>query len=308
MKRAFPYQITDNLFVLGDDLFLTYLLRAESCTLLDLGSSGSAPLIEEQLRKLGIAKAEVEHLVVQHAHWDHVCGLPYFRQLFPKATVVGSAKAREVLGKPKIVEQFRENDERWCTRLKDLGVFAELPAFLRYDSMAVDRIVEDEQTVDLGGIPVRFLATPGHSPCSLSVHLPTEGALLVSDAVGFYLPDVDGFLPMFFQGVDQTLASIDRVADIDTNILGYGHALGLLLEGRAAIAHGMRRLREETVALATRVRGMAAEGRPEAALLEEIHQASYRDFLARLYLPDYLRGVSPFLLKAILRAESLPAA
>ncbi len=307
MKRTLPHQLTENLFVMGDDLLLTYLLRGESCTLLDLGGSGSAHQVERQLRQLGIANEDVEHLVVLHAHWDHVCGLPYFREFFPNATVLGSAKSREVLGKAKIVEQFRENDERWCTRLRDRGHLEDLPAFLPYNRISVDQVVEDEQTVELGGIPVRFLATPGHSPCSLSAHLPTERALLVSDAIGFYLPEADGFLPMFFQSVEQTLDSIDRVAGIDVDILGYGHAVDLLIEGRDEIAHGCRRIREQTLELAAGIRAMAAAGEAEEAMLETIHQVAYRDFLARLYLPDYLRGVAPFLLKAILRAESLPA-
>lgn len=305
MKRTFPYRLGENLYVLGDELFLTYLLRGESCTLLDLGASGSVPRIEGQLRELGIGKGEVEHLVVQHAHWDHVCGLPYLRRLFPRAKVLGSAKAREVLDKPKIVGQFRENDERWCSRLKDLGALEELPAFLPYDRLPVDRVVEDEETVELGGIPVRFLATPGHSPCSLSVHLPTQGALLVSDAIGFYLPAVDGFLPMFFQGVDETLASIDRVSAIGADVLGYGHALHLTIEGRDAVTHGCRRLREETLALAARVRALTARGAAEETLLGELHEAMHRDFLERLYLPDYLRDVAPFLLRAILRAQAV---
>jgi glyoxylase-like metal-dependent hydrolase (beta-lactamase superfamily II) len=302
--RSFPYRLSESLYVLGDELFLTYLLRGESCTLVDLGASGSVPRIEGQLRELGIGHGEVEHLVVQHAHWDHVCGLPYFRGLFPRAQVLGSAKAREVLDKPKIVGQFRENDERWCSRLKELGALEVLPGFLPYDRIAVDRVVQDGEIVDLGGIPVRFLATPGHSPCSLSVHLPTEGALLVSDAVGFYLPEVDGFLPMFFQGVDETLASIDRVCAVGADILGYGHALHLMIEGRDAVTHGCRRLREETLALAARVKALAADGAAEETLLEELHQVAYRDFLAQLYLPDYLRDVAPFLLRAILRAQA----
>ena len=260
------------------------------------------------MRQLGVENSDIKHLVVQHAHWDHVCGLPYFCKLFPNATVLGSKKAQEVLGKPKIVKQFRENDEHWCTRLKENGDFVELPAFLPYDRMTVDQLVEDEQTVDLGGVPARFIATAGHSSCSLSVHLPTERALLVSDAIGFYLPEVDGLLPMFFQGVDQTLDSIDRVAGIDVDVLGYGHALALLIEGREDVSHGCRRLREHTLALAVRIRAMAAAGEAEETLLEAIQKVMYQDFLTRLYLPDYLQAVAPFLLKAIMRAKSLPAA
>jgi glyoxylase-like metal-dependent hydrolase (beta-lactamase superfamily II) len=303
MSRILPYQLTDNLFVLGNKLFTTYLLRGETCSLLDLASSGAALLVQEQLRKLGIRNEEVESLVVQHAHWDHVCALPYFRQFFPRAKVLGSQKALEVLGKTKIVDQFRQNDERWCSRLKEQGVFAQLPAFLPYDSMPVDRVVQDGETVDLGGIPAEFLATPGHSPCSLSVHLPTERAVLVSDSIGYYLPASDDVLPMFFQSVPLTLDSIRKVERLDVDILGYGHAPHLLVAGKEKVAHACRRLREETVRLVTRIQAMAAAGAPEESQLEELFRVSYRDLLTELYLPEYLRNVSPFYLKAILAAD-----
>jgi glyoxylase-like metal-dependent hydrolase (beta-lactamase superfamily II) len=307
MKRQFPCQLTENLYVLGENLFLTYLLKGDTCALLDLGASGTAPLIVEQLRYLGVRAGQVEHLVVQHAHWDHVGALPYLRQAFPEATVLGSAKALEVLGKPKIVNQFRQNDELWCSRLKENGTFQQLPAFLHYETLPVDRVVEDGETVVLGGIPARFLATPGHSPCSLSVLLETERAALVSDAIGFYLPESDGVLPMFFQSVKMTLASIETVERLDIDLLCYGHALDLLVSGRENIARACRRLREETSGLTTRLKRLAEKGAPEEQLLGELRRLSYRDFLAELYLPEYLKGVAPFLLKAILAADLAPA-
>ena len=307
MHRTFPFQLTEKLFVLGEELFPTYLLKGERCALLELGASGSVISVERHLEQLEIDKGQVEHLVVQHAHWDHVCGLPYFLRLFPNATVLGSSKARKVLGKPKIVNQFRENDERWCLRLKENGTLKALPPFLSYDRMNIDVVVEDGQTFELGGVPARFLSTEGHSSCSLSVHLPTERAVLVSDAIGFYLPDVDGFLPMFFQSVDNTLASIDRVMEVDVDILAYGHAPELILQGKGEVVHGCRRIREHTLAMATRIRTMVEAGETEETLLETIHQVIYQDFLTRLYLPEYLQAVAPFLLKSIMGAN-LPAA
>ncbi|MBI5015460.1 MAG: MBL fold metallo-hydrolase [Deltaproteobacteria bacterium] len=307
MPRTFPYQLSDRLFVLGDNLFLTYLLRGETCALIDLAASGTVPLIRKQLRHLAIDDGAIENLVIQHAHWDHVGALPYLREAFPRATVLGSEKAREVLGKTKIVDQFRQNDERWCSRLRDTGVFGELPDFLSYPSIAVDRIIRDNETLSLGGIPVEVLATPGHSACSVSLHLPTEDTVLASDAVGFYLPESDDFLPMFFQSVGLTLASISRLEALGVATLGYGHSLDLLVRGKAAVSHALRRLRERTREFARTIQEMADAGAPEGDLLAAVHRLSYRDFLAELYLPDYLQAVSPYLLKAILSADRAAA-
>lgn len=302
MTHPFPYQLTDRLYVLGHNLFTTYLVKGDTCALLDLGASATAPLIVEQLAQLGVTPDQVEHLVVQHAHWDHVGALPYLRNAFPQAKVLGSQKAADVLAKAKIVTQFRQNDELWCTRLRENGTFSRLPAFLPYETLTVDRVVADGETLSLGGVPARFLATPGHSPCSLTVHFPTERTALVSDAIGFYLPDCDGILPMFFQSVPATLASLDAVEQLDIDRLGYGHALHLLVEGKENLARAYKRLREETTGLVERLKQLAAGGAPEDQLLAQLHAVCYRDFLAELYQPEYLAGVAPFLLKAALAA------
>lgn len=299
MTRALPYQLTDRLFVLGHSLFLTYLVKGDPCTLIDLGVSGTFPLIERQLRQLGLGAGDIGNLVVQHAHWDHVCSLPYLKRLFPRAVVLGSAKAREVLAKPKIVDQFRLNDERYCTKLKCEGFFSQLPAFLVYDTIPVDRVMEDNESVSLGGIEYCFLLTPGHSPCSMSVYLPSEKVAIISDAVGAYMPHSDEVLPLFFQGVKLTLDSLEKLKALDADIVGTGHDLDMIYIGKENVAHYYRRVREEIMKLVTEIKRRAASGADEEELSDILFRASHKGFLAAIYTPDYLRDVSPYMLKAI---------
>lgn len=299
MISTLPYQLTENLFVLGHNLFLTYLVKGNPCTLIDLGVSGTVPLIKRQLEKIGVEPGDIGNLVVLHAHWDHACGLPYFKQLFPQAKVLGSAKARDVLGKAKIVNQFRQHDELYCSQLLEKEVLRELPAFIQYETMPVDQVVTDGETISLGGIEARFLATPGHSPCSFSVYLPSEKAAIISDAVGGYSPQRDEFLPIFYQSVKLTLDSLEKLKSLDTGILGSGHDMDMVCIGKENTIHYYKRVKDEIEKLVTEIRQMSASGASEEQLVDRLFQASYRGFLAEIYPPDFIKSVSPFLLKGI---------
>ncbi|MHB1128305.1 MAG: MBL fold metallo-hydrolase [Bacillota bacterium] len=295
-----PYQLTDNLFVLGHNLFLTFLVKGNPCTLIDLGVSGTVPLIDRQLKQIGVSAEEIGNLIVLHAHWDHVCGLPYLKQLFPRAVVLGSEKAREVLGKTKIVDQFRRNDEFNCAWLRKRQVFEELPASIEYHTLPVDRVMHDGDTISLGGVEIKFISTPGHSPCSMSVYLPSEKAALISDAVGGYIPASDDYVPAFYQSVGKTLASLDKLKNLDAHVVANGHDTEMIFIGEEAIRHFYERVKEQTENIRADIKQMAASGTTEESLLAKLFQISYRGALAEIYPQKFVQSVCPFLLKAIM--------
>ncbi len=298
MKRL-PVRLTDKVYALGHDIFLTYLIIGETCTLIDMGVSASVPLIMSQLEELGIEPGRISDLVVLHAHWDHVCGLPYLRQLMPQATVWSSPKARDVLSKPKIVEQFCHNDRKYCSRLKETGEFKELNDFMDYSTMAIDRTIEDGQTVNMGGVEINFITTPGHSPCTLSAYIPSEKVTIVSDALGSYDPITDELLAMFYQSFQMTLDSLERLRNLDTEILAYCHDTEMIFFGKKAVMDSYRRVEEELMRIKREAARMQAEGYPEEELLEMLFLNNYKGFLTRMYPPDYIKAVAPFLLRAI---------
>lgn len=297
--RNLPYQLTDKLYVLGQDIFLTYLIKGNPCTLLDLGSSGSALMIEQQLKELGIKPEDIGNLVVLHAHWDHVCGLPYMLKMFPHAVVWGSAKARDVLGKQKIVDQFRQHDEKYCTRLMHMQEFTQLPEFLEYSIMNVDNIIEDGETVNFGGVEVKFLKTGGHSPCTISAYIPSEKAVIISDAIGSYDPITDEYITLFYQGLNATLASIEILKECDADIVGYCHDSEMVFLGKEDIAHMYKRVREELLTLRDEIQQMELSGSAEEDIVDKLFQMNYRGFMKRLYPPEYIRNVAPLLYTAI---------
>ena len=136
------------------------LLRGERITLVDVGHVGRRSLLLERLRAAGLAPEDVERVVLTHAHWDHCQNV----DCFPNAEVLLHQDELEYTAAPNPLD--------WAT-----------PAWT-VDVLRRSRImaVRDGDELESG---VRVLATPGHSPGSMSLLVQTpEGMIgLVGDAL-----------------------------------------------------------------------------------------------------------------------------
>jgi glyoxylase-like metal-dependent hydrolase (beta-lactamase superfamily II) len=90
-------------------------------------------------------------------------------------------------------------------------------------TIAVDQIVKEGDTIDVDGTSFDVLRTPGHSDCSISFHQPDEAVLIVSDATGYFLPDHHWWWPCYFTGYAAYVESMRRLAGLDAEILCLSH-------------------------------------------------------------------------------------
>ncbi|MDZ7620252.1 MAG: MBL fold metallo-hydrolase, partial [Patescibacteria group bacterium] len=67
------------------------------------------------------------------------------------------------------------------------------------------------------------LETPGHSDCSISLHDPQRGLLVISDASGFYMPALGTWWPGYFTGYEKYVHSMERLAALDAETLCLSH-------------------------------------------------------------------------------------
>ncbi|MBC7105799.1 MAG: MBL fold metallo-hydrolase, partial [Firmicutes bacterium] len=209
----------------------TYLVAGEECALVELGVSATAPLVARQVADLGIDPGRIRHLVVPHAHYDHLGGIPYFRGTYPRARVVASARAAATLARPRVLEQFFREDAFTGEWLERQGAGGRTYSWLPGAVLGVDRVVEEGDVLELGaGRRLEFLAAPGHSPCSLAVYLPEQDVLLVSDSLGFHLGPGENF-PLFFQGYRVYLDTIARLGQLGARTVGLAHEHILQGEG-----------------------------------------------------------------------------
>src|SRR5699024_867740 len=66
----------------------SYLIRTERPCLIEVGTSGSAPVLKDAVIALGLAPEDLATIVVTHIHLDHAGGTGDMATLFPNAEIV----------------------------------------------------------------------------------------------------------------------------------------------------------------------------------------------------------------------------
>jgi len=153
----------------------TYVLRDRGTVLIDpAGSARSGEVPRKVLDLLG-TPPRLDLIVVTHCHWDHIGAA---------ASLHGATGAPLAVHKAD-AEWLREGKVVWPSGVTTWGKFFRtavaplmLP-FIRVPAIAPDLLVGDEG-LDLEpyGIEGRVVHTPGHSPGSVSVVLPSGEAFV----------------------------------------------------------------------------------------------------------------------------------
>jgi glyoxylase-like metal-dependent hydrolase (beta-lactamase superfamily II) len=278
--ETFPEPLADGLRVLGNSFFTLYLVRGKTASaLVDTGISATADGVIDQMEKLGV---KPDYLVVTHPHPDHITGLDALRQRYPEARVVIGPGAREFLSHPKTAAALVAEDRFMSEFLASQGYRPGRPPIERPPSVDGAMVVRDNETLDLGGPAIRFLHVGGHAIGNILVHVPSLGALMASDSLGFRIPRI-GFFPIFFTGYADYMATIDRLEALEPRILCLAHQ-GPLVGQDARKA--FKDAREATRSLYEEIRN---DLRNEDAVIKDLFPQFYRDELA-LYTTENIIG------------------
>lgn len=138
------------------------LLRGEHITLVDVGYMARRALLIERLAAVGLAPHDIDRVVLTHAHWDHALNL----LAFPNAEVI--------VHEDELAYTAEPHPQDWATPVWTADILARCRRVTA---------VRDGDDLEAG---VRVLATPGHSPGSLT--LLVQSAAGVTGVVGDALP------------------------------------------------------------------------------------------------------------------------
>ena len=271
-----PVAITENLFMLGTAEYPVYLFKGDrEAAVFEGGIGPVGQVLEEQWTQLNVPRDSVKHVVVTHAHPDHVMAVPRFREMFPGVCVVASEKAAATLGVEKAMAFFCTADEALTGGLRSLGLVppGSGPATLAEKRIAVDRTVKEGDELRVDGAVFTVLETPGHSECSLSFFEPVERILLVSDATGYYMPQDNAWWPNYFSGYAAYVGSIERLAGLGAEVLCLSH--NAAIRGADDVAEYFQNALKATQEYHGRIVAEARAGKPARQIAEalgaEIH-------------------------------------
>ncbi|WP_027365803.1 MBL fold metallo-hydrolase [Desulfotruncus alcoholivorax] len=213
--------LTDNIVVLGDRHFPIYLLGADRAVILEGGVSSVVPLIKRQVEQLK-KPIKIDYTVIMHAHFDHICGIPGLRKLFPEMKVAATEESAKILQRPKIVANFFKEDAALLEAQGDGQNPSDTMPELPPETIKVDRIIKDGEQWQLDGKNINFYQAPGHSYCSIMAYIPEDQVLFCSDSTGFPIDDKRIF-PIYFTGYKDYLATIEKMKSFPISILACAH-------------------------------------------------------------------------------------
>jgi hydroxyacylglutathione hydrolase len=118
-----------------------------------------APLLLDAIDRLEV---EVAAILLTHTHFDHVGAVA------PVARATGA--------------------EVWCPELEvpvlaDIMRYVPWPGFGPYESYDADHALAGGERLELAGMEIDVLSTPGHSPGHVTYHVPSEGAVFSGDVL-----------------------------------------------------------------------------------------------------------------------------
>jgi hydroxyacylglutathione hydrolase len=167
-----------------------WLVTGDKTCLVDAGPCGGEQTIVDALVALGRSPDEIALIVNTHEHPDHIGGNRYFKDK------VDPEFACHMAAVPWIEDLDRQYRER---PIHGFHKLAGRP-------VTIQRRLRDGDEIDLGDdTTLRVIFTPGHSPGSISLFCPQEGALLVADAL-----QPLGGLPLYLD-VSETRWSLERL-------------------------------------------------------------------------------------------------
>jgi metallo-beta-lactamase class B len=130
-----PHKVMDNLYYVGTKELASFLIvTPDGDILMNSDYEASVPVIRASVEKLGFKFSDIKILIAGHAHPDHVGGDNLVKELTGAQVVVGRVDA------PKTKDFHPEGKEH-----------------------PIDRLVDDGESVTLGGTTLTAHIMPGHT-------------------------------------------------------------------------------------------------------------------------------------------------
>ncbi len=242
-------RIAPSIHRLGDRSIVNSYLVEDSgeVTIIDAGVPGFYRDIPKELAAMGRTVADVRALVLTHGHTDHIGFAERLRR--DRGIPVSVHELDAALARGEVPNPSKGFGPTKLGPLLGFLWFTILRGGLRTPKLHEVATFGDGATLDVPGSP-RVILTPGHTPGSAALHVPSLGALFIGDAFATYAVTTGARGPQvapFTADADQAVASLPRLEAASADLVLPGHgdpwtggiqeAIRLVRE-RAAAARG----------------------------------------------------------------------
>lgn len=269
-------------------LIATWVMpTSDGLALLECGPTTTLPNLLAGLRELGCEPEDLLHLLLTHIHLDHAGAAGTLMELFPNVTLYVHE-----LGAPHMIDPSRllQSAARVYGERMDVlwGDFLPCPA---------ERVVvlTDGDRLELGGVTLDVLYTPGHASHHVAFYRPSDGSVVAGDVAGVRVPpsqlvwpptpppDVD---------IEAWHVSLDRLRAINPQRLLVTH-FGAFDD----VDRHLDQLDRQLDAFTDAVAGWQAQGLDRDAIAEQLARFAADQTMAAgepLPAPGMVENVTPF--------------
>jgi glyoxylase-like metal-dependent hydrolase (beta-lactamase superfamily II) len=212
------HQIIDGIYRIRGSRSNIFLITDPGPVLIDTGMPGDEAVILQGLHDLGFEPSALRAVFITHAHLDHVGALAAVKAATGVQVVASMHEKDHIEGRRMLCSMRREG---LGGKLFKCILFLLEKFVQKYAPVHIDSPYCEE-----GGSPhfegIDIIATPGHSPGSLSYYLPGKKAIFTGDALtGMPIPG----LPLRAGCSDYAAAlrSVQRIAGLEPEVCLFGH-------------------------------------------------------------------------------------
>ena len=218
-------KIAPGIHRIGDQSIVnSYLLEdAGEVTVIDAGVPGYYRDIPRELAMMGRTVDDVRALVLTHGHTDHIGFAERLRR--QRRIPVSVHEADAALARGEVPNPAKGFGPTRLGPLLGFLWFALLRGGLRTPKLQQVATFGDGATLDVPGSP-RVILTPGHTPGSAVLQVPSRNALFVGDALATYAVTTGARGPQvapFTADAAQAVGSLARLEAVSADLLLPGH-------------------------------------------------------------------------------------
>ncbi|MFO8090750.1 MAG: MBL fold metallo-hydrolase [Desulfatiglandaceae bacterium] len=196
-----------NAYVLAD-------ASGEDLTLVDAGLVGKGAYKLESIKRLGFEIGHLRRIIMTHTHLDHLGCVPEILEQVPDVELWVHAEEAEPL------EQGDDRIVFGMPALRDMCL-SQLEISPETLMLKVNRKLQDDETLHLGGETWRVVHIPGHSPGCVALYNPSKKILIPGDVV--YADYAIGRFDLHGADPAAHKASLYRLAELEVDMLLPGH-------------------------------------------------------------------------------------
>jgi glyoxylase-like metal-dependent hydrolase (beta-lactamase superfamily II) len=194
----------------------TYIVKGEFFMVVDPGPTVSASFIIKALEENGVSLELLRYVAPTHIHLDHAAGSWKLLERYKKAELLVHPRGARHMNDPSKLE----------ARARQLFGDA-VSGYGEIRGVPVGKVVESQDSLelDLGGLTVKVIWTPGHAIHHQCYFVPEDEVIIVGDAAGFFSPETEVIMPTTPPPFNplQAIESLDALIDLEPEIICYGH-------------------------------------------------------------------------------------